>query len=387
MDDQPLASPPRRFWQRLDPAFLRLLVFFGGLGALVLTMILLRRIFAPLLSGLAIAYLFDPWVSWFERRGRSRVFGVIVLVLVLLVVLAGFFTYLVPAIGDQAERLGSRLPEYRERLKSELLPMWQRLEGRFPEELGHWEEKARAAVSENLPDVAGKAGKLLGNLFSNLLHGLLFVLNLIFVPVFAFYLLVDFPQVKRGATELVPLPYRETVLARVGEVDQAVAGFVRGQLTIALVLAAINATGLAIIGVPMGILLGILAGLANMIPYMALVVGLAPALLLCWMEHQSLGRLVAVVAVFAGAQMLEGTVLSPRILGKSVNLHPVWVLLAVIAGGSLFGFVGMLLAVPVAAAIQVFARHWLALYKASAVYRGSRGEEKDGEGAPKAATS
>ncbi len=102
---------------------------------------------------------------------------------------------------------------------------------------------------------------------------------------------------------------------------------------------------------------------------MALVVGLLPAALLCWAEHQSWMMVLAVVAVFSGAQLLEGTVLSPRILSKSVNLHPVWVLLAIIAGGSLFGFVGLLIAVPVAAAIQVFVRHWLKLYRASRIYR------------------
>jgi predicted PurR-regulated permease PerM len=106
-----------------------------------------------------------------------------------------------------------------------------------------------------------------------------------------------------------------------------------------------------------------------MIPYMALVVGLVPALILAWAEHQETVRLLGVVAVFGGAQALEGMVLSPRILGKSVNLHPVWVLLSIIAGGSFFGFVGMLVAVPVAASIQVFVGHWLEVYRNSAVYK------------------
>ena len=149
------------------------------------------------------------------------------------------------------------------------------------------------------------------------------------------------------------------------------ASFVRGQLTIALILAAINATGLMILQVPLGLGIGLIAGLANMIPYMALIVGLAPALILAWVEHQSWVTLLLVGAVFGGAQLLEGTVLSPRILSKSVNLHPVWVLLAIIAGGSLFGFFGMLLAVPVAAATQVFVKHWLELYRESAIYRRS----------------
>ncbi len=366
------SSPSRtpRWFARLDPAFLRLLVFFGALILALVLVIVFDEIFAPLLMGLAIAYLFDPLVSWLERRGLPRSLGVAVVALILLVLLAAFFFYLVPAIGEQAKRFGSRLPEYRARLEARFAPWLATLQAQYPEELGNLEQRLKASISENLPDVAGRMGKVLGAVASNMLRFLLVLLNLIFVPVFAFYLLVDFPKIKRAAVELVPVPYRATVLERAREVDGAVAGFLRGQLTIALILAAINATGMMVIGVPLGIVIGIVAGLANLIPYMALVVGLTPALLLCWVEHQSLGRLLAVVAVFAGAQFLEGMVLSPRILGRSVNLHPVWVLLAVIAGGSLFGFIGMLVAVPTAAAIQVFARHWLAAYKGSAVYQG-----------------
>jgi predicted PurR-regulated permease PerM len=294
---------------------------------------------------------------------------VVVLAVVLLACAVGFFSYLVPAMGEQVQRLAERFPAYRQRVEQQLLPWLADLQARFPEEFAAAEARARAAVTENLPDLASTAGRVLGRVAGNLLRLVLFVLNLIFVPVFAFYLLVDFPKIKAGARDLIPVPYRPMVLDRVHEVDRAVAGFLRGQLTIALILAAINATGLVLLGVPLGLVLGIVAGLANLIPYMALVVGLAPALLLCWVEHQEPWRLLAVVAVFAGAQMLEGTVLSPRILGQSVNLHPVWVLLSVIAGGSLFGFIGMLVAVPTAAAIQVFVRHWLRLYRASPIYR------------------
>ena len=357
---------------RLDPAWLRLFVFLGGLGVVLTLILVFRRIFGPLLAGLAIAYLFDPFVSWFETKGRSRVVGVVALVAILLVAVTGLVFYLVPAIGEQAERLAARMPDYRAKIDAQFEPLLARLQAQYPEELAALEARLKAGLSSNLPNIATKAGEILGAVASNALQLLLALLNLIFVPVFAFYLLVDFPRIKEGAFGLVPVPYRETVGARLAEVNGAVSGFVRGQLTIALVLAAINATGLAIIGVPMGIALGILAGLANMIPYMALVIGLVPSLLLCWVEYQSLGRLVAVIAVFAGAQMLEGTVLSPRILGKSVDLHPVWVLLAVIAGGSLFGFLGMLLAVPTAAAIQVFIRHWVKAYKESGIYRGER---------------
>jgi predicted PurR-regulated permease PerM len=189
--------------------------------------------------------------------------------------------------------------------------------------------------------------------------------------VFAFYLLVDLPHIKEGISGLIPVPYREKALSRLGEVNEAISSFLRGQLTIAMMLATVNSIGLMLLGVPLGLVIGIVAGLANMVPYMSLIIGLVPALLLCWAEHGSAARLLGVMGVFGGAQLLEGVVLGPRILSASVNLHPVWVLLAIIAGGNLYGFFGMLLAVPVAAAIQVYARHGVRAYKASAIYGAS----------------
>ncbi|MCZ6508927.1 MAG: AI-2E family transporter [Acidobacteria bacterium] len=360
-----------------DPAVLRLVVFVGSLAAVITLLILFREIFQPLLLGLGLAYLFDPIVSWFEAHGRSRLTGVVVLVVALALALVASVLFIVPTMGEQLDRLAERLPQYQERVRDVVKPWFDRLEARYPAEFEELQQRAIQGLRENLPRVASSAGRWLSGLFSNLMEFVLFLLNLIFVPVFAFYLLVDWPKVKQGITSLIPLPYRAVTLARVKEVDLAVASFLRGQFSIALVLATINAVGLVALQVPFGLALGILAGLANMIPYMALVVGLLPAVVLCWAEHQSWPLVIGVVAVFSGAQLLEGTVLSPRILSKSVNLHPVWVLLAIIAGGSLFGFLGLLIAVPVAAAIQVFARHWIELYRASRVFSGKAAEEPD----------
>jgi predicted PurR-regulated permease PerM len=348
--------------------------------AAIVVLIVFRKVFLPLLLGLLIAYLLDPAVAWFERKGRSRLFGVIIITVLLAVALTVVLFVVFPALGDQLERLAERMPEYQRLIRKQVEPWFQKLEARYPEELAEIQERAVQGLRENLPDLAGRVGAWSRTLFTNIFDFLLFLLNLVFVPVFAFYLLVDFPKVREGITSLVPLPYREMTLRWVREVDAAVASFLRGQLTIAMILASINAVGLMILGVPFGLGIGLIAGLANMIPYMALVVGLLPGLMLSWAEHQSLLRLAGVLVVFSGAQLLEGTVLSPKILSRSVNLHPVWVLLAIIAGGSLFGFFGMLIAVPVAAAVQVFARNWIGLYKASAVYSGivdgSPGEDR-----------
>lgn len=355
---------------RIHPAVWRLLLFIGVAAAVVVVLLVFSDLLLPLLVGLALAYLFDPMVSWFENRNMPRSLGVAVLAVLLVLVVTGFFFYVIPQINEQVQRLVERMPAYEQRLQATIEPWLDRTKARYPEQWAEIQEKARVELESRLPDIATAVAEVVRGLFSSLGSAFLFLFNLVFVPVFAFYLLVDFPKIRNRVVDLIPLPYREVVLDRVREVDDAVSNFLRGQLVIALILAAINAIGLMILDVPLGLVIGIVAGLANMIPYMALVVGLLPALLLSWVEHQSLLNLVGVVAVFSGAQMLEGMVLSPRILGASVNLHPVWVLLAIIIGGSAFGVVGMLVAVPAAAAIQVFVRHWVKSYKQSQVYTG-----------------
>lgn len=381
-------KPTRKRRKGPDPALLRLLLFSGVLIAVLLILIFLRRVFLPLILGFAVAYLFHPMVTWFEKRGRSRLTGVLVLALLLVLLLTGFFLYLVPQIGDQFHLLAERYTEYKERITDQIQPLltWvEELLAKYPEQVEKAREQLQGSLKNVIPRVAAKVGNWLAQGFSGLLTGFLFLLNLIFVPVFAFYLLVDFPHIQHGAKELIPKPYRQVVLERLGEVDDVLSSFVRGQLTIALVLGVLNAAGLMILQVPLGLVIGLVAGLANMIPYMSIVVGLIPAALLGWVEHQSLWILVGVAAVFAATQMLEGMVLSPRILGKSVNLHPVWVLLAIIVGGSLFGFFGMLIAVPTAAVIQVFVRHWLKTYRTSAVYLGDEDPDNPDDPSPERA--
>jgi predicted PurR-regulated permease PerM len=366
--------------RKIPTAFLRLVVFAGGLVAIVALLVAGRDVFMPLLVGLAIAYLLDPAVTWFTRHGRSRLFGVIAIAALAVLALAGFLMYVVPAIAAQFQHLSASLPRYAASLKAQLLPWLAGIEQRFPRQYAEVQGRATEALRENFPRLATSLSAWLARVLGSVLGFFLFLLDLVFVPVFAFYLLVDFPKIKQRALDLVPLPYRALTLERAREVDAAISGFVRGQLTVAAILAVLNSAGLLLLGVPLGIAIGLAAGLANVIPYMSLVVGLLPAALLCWAEYQSEPRVLGVVALFTATQLLEGTFLSPRILGKSVDLHPVWVLLAIIVGGSLFGFLGMLIAVPAAAAIQVFARHWMAAYRRSQVYLGD-------EPAPPAATA
>jgi predicted PurR-regulated permease PerM len=348
----------------------RLIVTIGVLIAVLALVYALREILLPLFLALAIAYVADPAVNWFERRGRSRVAGTFAIALILILLATGFFLYLIPAIGAQIRHMEERLPQYAARIETQLLPWLQGLEQRFPKQYAEMQVRAKAALSEQMPRIAGGTTAWLGHVLGSLMNLVLFLLDLVFVPVFAFYLLVDLPKIKHKVREMIPLPYRDVAVARVHELDVAISSFVRGQLTIAAILAVIDAVGLMLLGVPLGLVLGLLAGLANFVPYMSLVVGVGPALLLSWAEDQSPAKLLGVVGIFAGGHLLEGMFLSPRILSKSVDLHPVWVLLSIIVGGSLFGLFGMVIAVPTAAAIQVFLRHGMESYRRSRIYQG-----------------
>jgi len=356
--------------RRAPEAFLRLALFAGALAAVVALLVAGREIFMPLLAGFAIAYLLDPAVTWFTRHGRSRLFGVVVLATLLALAAAALVLYVVPAVAAQTQHLAASLPRYAAALKGQFLPWLAGLEQRFPGEYAEVRRRAQETLRENLPRLAASVCAWLARVLSSLATFLLFLLDLVFVPVFAYYLLIDFPKIKRRALELVPLPYRDLTLERAREVDAAISGFVRGQTTVAAILAVLNSIGLMALGVPLGLAIGLAAGIANVIPYMSLVVGLLPAAALAWAEYQSGARVLGVVALFSATQLIEGAFLSPRILGRSVDLHPVWVLLSIIVGGSLFGLFGMLIAVPAAAAIQVFARHWTASYRRSRVFLG-----------------
>ncbi len=190
--------------------------------------------------------------------------------------------------------------------------------------------------------------------FSSVLSFVLTVLNLVVVPIFAIYLLFDMNHIQAGVAELVPHRVRPYVYSRVGQVGTLLSAFVRGQITVCLILGSYYAVALTACGVPMGIPLGFLVGFFNMIPFMSYVLGLPLALLLSWVDSQEPARLLVVAAVFTFGQFVEGNFITPRIVGESLGLHAVVVMLAVLVGGSLFGFLGMFLALPTTAALSVF---------------------------------
>jgi predicted PurR-regulated permease PerM len=197
------------------------------------------------------------------------------------------------------------------------------------------------------------------------------VLNLLIIPVFAFYLLFDMNHIQEGMKELVPHRFRPYAYSRFAEVDRLLSAFARGQVTVCLILGVFYAIGLSACGEPMGVVVGFVIGFFNLIPFMSYVLGLPLALVLSWVDDQSLTRLLVVAAVFTFGQFVEGNFITPRIVGQSIGLHAVVIMLAVLVGGTLFGFVGMLLAMPVTAALSVFWSDLREAYLKSAFFQGN----------------
>jgi len=197
---------------------------------------------------------------------------------------------------------------------------------------------------------------------------ILLLANLVIIPVVMFYLLRDYDLINKKMLSFVPARSREQVLSLIKEIDGVLAGFVRGQLMVGLIMAGLYSIGLFFCGTPMSLFIGLLAGLASLVPYLGLVFGFVPAAILTFMQTQDWVLVFGVAGVFAVVQGLEGMIITPRIVGEKIGLHPVAIILAVLLGAEFFGLVGVIVSVPVAAALNVLVTHGLNEYKSSSFY-------------------
>ncbi|BCW93043.1 MAG: hypothetical protein KatS3mg007_0937 [Thermoanaerobaculum sp.] len=242
--------------------------------------------------------------------------------------------------------------------------------GATPEAFGVISQKVTAYFQEKLPQLAPRLAAWLGQVVLSSLSLVSALLGLVVSLVIGAYLTADFPKFLTTLRLLIPRPVLPTVEAVALEVHQVLGAFFRGQLLVALALALMYTGGLALVGAPLALVVGPLAGLLSLVPYLGLVVGAGLAVLLTLLEHQDLLHPILALLVFVVAQNVEGWVLTPKLVGKGVGLHPVWVLVALLLGGELFGITGVVVAVPVAAALRVVLVRALAAYRASTLYRG-----------------
>ncbi|MBV4503375.1 AI-2E family transporter [Pseudomonas sp. BW13M1] len=344
-------------------------IWLGAAFVAAVLLYFLHNILSPFLVGILLAYLADPLVDRLERLGLSRTWGVVVVFSLFTLIFLALLLVLVPMLAKQLVRLYELAPQMLDWLQHVALP-W--VQSRLGLADGFWKfDKIKAAIGEHMGQTTDIISVLLSQATASSLALIGWLANLVLIPVVGFYLLRDWDLMMAKLRSLLPRQREPQVVGLAGECHEVLGAFVRGQLLVMLALGVIYSTGLMLVGLELGLLIGMLAGLAAIVPYMGFIIGIGAALVAGLFQFGGeLYPMLGIVAVFMVGQALEGMVLTPLLVGDRIGLHPVAVIFAILAGGELFGFTGVLLALPVAAVIMVLLRHVHDLYKESDMYAG-----------------
>ncbi len=337
------------------------LVAFGGWLVYLLSPVLMPFVFSAIL-----AYLGDPLTDKLETYRLTRTQAVIVVFLTMALIFALVLFLLIPQLEVQIANFISNLPAYAEKMNSTVLP-W--LNQRFNVSLHPVNTNELIAVIKSHWQ---NAGGVVASTMSSLSHSggviVTWLVNLLLIPVVTFYLLRDWDSLVAKIYDLLPRRIAPVTAKLAGEVNTVLSAFLRGQFYVMLALGGIYSVGLWLAGLDLGLLIGLLAGLVSFVPYLGAIVGITSACIAALVQYHDLTPLIGIAIVFLVGQTLEGTVLTPKLVGDKIGLHPVAVIFSVMAGGQLFGFLGILLALPMASIIMVFLRHVHDIYRDSAFY-------------------
>lgn len=341
---------------------------YWGIAAAVFLAVLwgLGNVILPFLLGGALAYFLDPVADRLERIGMTRVWATATISIAALLIFILLALLIVPMLVHQLVELVNAAPAILGQLQGFLTT-------KFPS-LMDQESVVRETLASIGQTIQAKGGELASGLLSSALSVISAIVFIVVVPVVAFYLLLDWDSMVTKIDALLPLDHRETLRALARDIDRVLAGFVRGQVSVCLILGTFYSVALMLAGLDFGLVVGAIAGLITFIPYVGALIGGALAIGLALFQFWGDWVQIAIIGgIFAVGQFLEGNIITPKLVGGSVGLHPVWLLFALSAFGTLFGFVGMLVAVPVAAAIGVLARFAIAQYLGSRLYQGLSG--------------
>jgi predicted PurR-regulated permease PerM len=347
---------------------------YWGIAAVVFLILLyaMGDVILPFVVGGALAYFLDPVADRLQRIGLSRVAATTVITLVALLLVILLVLSVIPSLISQLTALVNAAPEIAARFQAFLLE-------RFPE-LSDSTSTARQTLAEIASAIQSRGAELARGVVTSALSIINAIIFIVVVPVVTFYLLLDWDRVIARIDEMLPRDHAPVIRKLAHEVDATLAAFVRGQISVCVILGTFYSVALMFAGLQFGLVVGAIAGAITFIPYVGSLVGGALAIGLAlfqfWGDWLSIG---IVAAIFVIGQFVEGNILTPKLVGESVGLHPVWLLFALSAFGSIFGFVGMLIAVPVAAAIGVVARFGFGQYRGSLLYRGRATEDVDQE--------
>ncbi len=337
------------------------------LAAAAVLMYLLAPVLTPFLAGALLAYMGDPLVDRLEERKLPRTGAVTVVFVGLSVLGLAMLLFLVPLLEQQVAALVRRLPSYLAWVQGHAYPaLGSLIGGEAGQEPGL--DQLKQIIAEQWQQAGGLVVGLVKHLSASGLAVLGWLANLVLIPVVTFYLLRDWDRLVARIRELLPRGVEPTVVSLASECDQVLASFLRGQLLVMLSLGLIYSVGLWLTGLELALLIGLTAGLLSFVPYLGFILGIGAAAAAVVVQFHDWLHVGYVFAVFGVGQTLEGTVLTPRLVGDRIGLHPVAVIFAVLAGGQLFGFFGVLLALPVAAVAMVLLREFHRRYVGSRLY-------------------
>jgi len=348
----------------------QVLIWVGFTLVVVLLIWLFRPILLPFVVGIALAYILNPAVTLVQRTRIGRAWSSAVVLLAVLGIIIGVFVVVTPLVASQVIGLAGRLPGYIGDLQS--------LIRSTAPQLNEWLGPERAAqLQASLSQFLGSGLEFLGSLVTQVAQSGLTVLNtvafLILTPVVAFYLLLDWEGMVKGIDDLLPREHRREIRILLDQIDQSIAGVFRGQGSVILVLCVYYATALTLTGLNFGLVIGLMTGLFSFIPFFGFLTGFVLSMGIALVQFAPDWWFVVIVfVVYMVGQFLEGNVLYPRLVGQSININPVWLMFALFAFGLVFGFVGLILAVPLSAITATLTRYAIARYKNSTLYRGDR---------------
>ena len=327
-------------------------------------------VFLQLFAAFALAYILNPAVELLERKGIRRLYSIMIVFTLTLLLCSGFTVFIVRSISGELANMQLNLPAYVQHLY-EITPatIKEYLGVETPDKLALRLTELLRQARSSAPDLLKPLLTLLQKTLTSTVGVFLELLGYIIIPVYLFYLLFDLPQLKTFNSSYIPERFRPAYGSKLAEVDAVLSGFVRGQLTVCAILALLYSAGLYIIGIDLAIAIGTLAGVTFIIPYVGTIIGICLSVVMALLKFNDILHPLLCLGWFGFIQLLEGAIITPKIVGDTVGLHPLVAIVSLLIGGQLFGVTGMLVAVPVTAVLQVFLRSLAEYYRNSDFYR------------------
>ncbi|MEX0963510.1 MAG: AI-2E family transporter [Pseudohongiellaceae bacterium] len=328
---------------------------------------LFRGVLTPFVLGMTIAYLLNPVVIWLEKLKLSRTLAVLALLTLFFLTITVLLLLLIPPLYRELMQLAEQAPAYLQALIERLQPYLNLAQQEIAEQ--NLDQNILATLQNNVSNAFNFGSGVMSGLLTGGQAIIGFLSLLILTPLVAFYMMREWKALTGTIDELIPRHNYDEIKNLLNQIDGKISGFVRGQLLVALLLGILYAVALSIAGLDFGILIGLTAGFLSIIPLFGSAVGLVVSIAVAWFQATEITYVLTIAAIFIVGQLLEGNVITPKLLGGSVGMHPLWILFSIMAGALLFGILGMMIAVPVAAALGVLLSFALHRYKASSYYK------------------